>query len=319
MFTHTLVVYDSKYGSTEEAARKLTLVLGPSMCIRPGQFKKEYKEKFNFTVLVAPVYMGKLCPSLMAFAEKHLDWLKKNKTAIVVCAQAPGNYALHYLEPLAALLGDGCVCQGAVGGRLRVGKLDADDYASIKSYNEGLGQEMKDVDVFNLDSFLELASRLKDCAEAKFDALPVDEVKAAFEDFLKSHNTCALCTGHDDYVRSTPIEYRYAHGRFYFLTEGGRKFISIFKNQKVNISVFDPYKGSSTVAGMSLAGEVEDIVMDPLSDNFKPFVETWKMNPLKLAASLHKLNGLVVKLIDGEFFWAGFHKAGGNVKQLYRF
>jgi flavodoxin len=319
MFTHTLVVYDSKYGNTAEYARKLTLVMGPSMCIRPDEFKEEYKEKFNFTVLMSPVYMGKLYPSIMAFAEKHIDWLKKNKTAIVVCGQATGPYALHYLEPLAGLLGDCCAYQGVVGGRLLVNKLDKEDFNSIKSYNEGLGQEMKDVDAFNLDGFLELAARIKDCAEAKFDALPVSDVRTAFEDFLKSHNTCALCTGHDDYVRATPIEYRYANGRFYFLTEGGRKFLSIFKNPKVSLSVYDPYKGTSTVAGMSLAGVVEDIVMDPLSPAFQPFVETWKMNPKKLAESLHKMNGLVVKLVEGEFFWYGFHKAGGNVKQLYRF
>jgi hypothetical protein len=319
MFTHTLVVYDTKYGSTGEAARNLALVLGPSMCIRPGEFREEFKEKFNFVVLLSPVYMGKLFPSILAFAEKNLAWLKQSKTAIVVCAQATGDYALHYLEPLAKLLGDGCVCQGAVGGRMLPGKLDAEDYQSIKNFNETLGQQMKDVDVFNLDSFLALAAKIKDCAEAKFDALPAGDVRDAFEDFIKDHNTCVLCTGHDDYVRGTPIEYRYANGRFYFLTEGGRKFLSILKNRKVSISVTDPYKGTSSVAGMSLSGEVEDIVWDPLSDAFKPFVETWKVNPQKQAASLHKMNGLSVKLIEGEFFWWKFHKDGGNVKQLCRF
>lgn len=32
------------------------------------------------------------------------------------------------------------------------------------------------------------------------------------EEFIASHNTCALATGCDDFVRCTPIEYTYMDG-----------------------------------------------------------------------------------------------------------
>jgi flavodoxin len=54
MVLKTLVVYESKYGSTELVARKLGLVLGPSRCIRVGEFKEQDQE-FDLFVIGTPV------------------------------------------------------------------------------------------------------------------------------------------------------------------------------------------------------------------------------------------------------------------------
>jgi menaquinone-dependent protoporphyrinogen IX oxidase len=316
----TLIVYDSKYGSTEEAARKLALILGPARCVRAGEFTVELGDQFDFVVMAVPVYNEKPYPSLTAFVEKHREWLMKKRTALFTVSLTVSAHAVHYLEGLAKQLGDNCVYKGWVGGRLALGKLDAPDLKIINSFYGTIGQEAKDSDVFNLDKFLEMALAIKACAEAGLKALPPAEVKAAVEEFLKNHSTCALCTAWGDTARATPIEYRYQAGCCYLMTEGGEKFAGILKNRRVSIAVFDPYKSASTVAGLVLKGEVTDILTDPLSEDYRRACVAWKLNPQKMAvARPYVLNGLVVKLLEAEFFWAGFEKAGSYIKQFYKF
>jgi menaquinone-dependent protoporphyrinogen IX oxidase len=316
----TLIVYDSKYGSTEETARKLALILGPARCIKPADFTVEFGNQFDFVVMAIPVYNEKPYPTLAAFVEKHRDWLNNKRTALFTVSLTTSDRALHYLEGMAKMLGNNCVYKGWVGGRLVLGELDAPDLKIIKSFYGTIGQEAKDTDAFKLDQFLKMALAIKACGEAGLKVLPPAEVKAAIEDFLQKHNTGALCTGHREIVRATPIEYRYQDGHCYFMTEGGEKFAGILANRQVNIAVFDPYKGPSTVAGMVLTGEVTDILSDPLSEDYKKVCIPWKFNPQKLAtARPYVLNGLVVKLSKAEFFWAGFEQAGSYIKQFYRF
>jgi menaquinone-dependent protoporphyrinogen IX oxidase len=316
----TLILFDSKYGSTEEAVRKLALILGPARCLRIADFTVELGNQFDFVVLAVPVYNEKPYPSLTAFVEKHRAWLQKKRTALFTVSLTVSDRALHYLEGLAGQLGENCVYQGWVGGRLVLGKLDPPDLEIIRKFYGTIGLEAKDSDVFNLDQFLKMALALKAAAEAGFKALPPAEVKKAMEDFLAGHNTGTLCTAWGEAIRATPIEYRYQDGYCYFMTEGGEKFAGILKNKKVNIAVYDPYKGASTVAGMVLTGEVINIITDPLSEDYKKVCIPWKLNPQKLAtARPYVLNGLVVKLHEAEFFWAGFEKAGSYIKQFYRF
>jgi hypothetical protein len=46
------------------------------------------------------------------------------------------------------------------------------------------------------------------------------ELMRVMEQFIKNHNTCALATGTDNFVRCTPIEYNYMSGMIYMFSEG---------------------------------------------------------------------------------------------------
>ena len=65
-----------------------------------------------------------------------------------------------------------------------------------------------------------------------------DAAWAHIEGFIKAHNTCGFATGYGDYIRCTPIEYTYMDGCFWFVSEGGSKFIGLEKNRNVGKAEF---------------------------------------------------------------------------------
>ena len=56
--------------------------------------------------------------------------------------------------------------------------------------------------------------------------------------FIENHDTCGFATGYGDYIRCTPIEYTYMDGDFWFVSEGGSKFIGLEKNRNVSMAIF---------------------------------------------------------------------------------
>lgn len=76
----TLLIYESKYGTTKKIARYLSMILGPAKYCRTNEFGDLYKD-FDFIVIGSPVYSGKLEPKIYEFVENNLDWLKKKSVA----------------------------------------------------------------------------------------------------------------------------------------------------------------------------------------------------------------------------------------------
>ena len=70
----TLIIYESKYGTTEKIAKNLSLILGPANYCTPDGFRDEYKE-FDFFVIGSPIYSGKFHPKITRLAEENQDWL----------------------------------------------------------------------------------------------------------------------------------------------------------------------------------------------------------------------------------------------------
>ncbi len=73
-------------------------------------------------------------------------------------------------------------------------------------------------------------------------------------DGLAARTTCALCTGHGDEVRATPIEYLLVEDRLYLLSEGGEKFAHLLANPRVSVAVYDPFVSMSSLFGLQLTG-----------------------------------------------------------------
>lgn len=79
------------------------------------------------------------------------------------------------------------------------------------------------------------------------------------DEFLSKHNTCALATGYNDFVRCTPLEYNWINGSFYILSEGGLKFKALADNKKVSLAVFEPYNGFGNISSIQVSGKAEMI------------------------------------------------------------
>src|SRR5574344_1969668 len=97
-----------------------------------------------------------------------------------------------------------------------------------------------------------------DANGVKMDKENLKEVALAF---INSHNTCALATGFNDFVRCTPIEYSFHDGAFYMFSEGGEKFIGLEMNKNVCLAIYEPYNGFGSLKGMQVMGKAEVVML----------------------------------------------------------
>lgn len=102
--------------------------------------------------------------------------------------------------------------------------------------------------------------------EADASRMPKDELHREIDNFLSSHNTCALACGAGDFVRCTPLEYAYRDGAIWIFSEGGLKFRALKDNLNVCLAVFDPYDGFGTLQSAQVTGTAE--IVDPDSSDF---------------------------------------------------
>jgi len=113
------------------------------------------------------------------------------------------------------------------------------------------------------------------------------ELLKEIETFIRAHNTCALATGYGDQVRCTPIEYTWMDGKFWLLSEGGKKFLALEHNKNVCLAIYDAYAGFGTLGGMQVQGTAE--MIEPWSEPYLKLLEQ-KHIP---AESLRKLPGIM--------------------------
>lgn len=85
-------------------------------------------------------------------------------------------------------------------------------------------------------------------------------------EFINAHNTCALATGCDSFVRCTPIEYSYMDGIFYMLSEGGLKFKALKENKNVSFAIYEPYGGFGQLKSLQVMGKAA--LVEPFCDEY---------------------------------------------------
>ena len=93
--------------------------------------------------------------------------------------------------------------------------------------------------------------------ESELKRMEPGQLLAKMEEFLTSHNTCALATGSGTFVRCTPVEYEYFSGRMWILTEGGLKFAALRDNSHVSAAVYESYTGFDSMKGIQITGTAE--------------------------------------------------------------
>ena len=130
-----------------------------------------------------------------------------------------------------------------------------------------------------------------------------DAAWAHIEGFIKGHNTCGFATGYGDYVRC-----------FWFVSEGGSKFIGLEKNRNVSLAIFEYYGNPKDSHGLQVMGRAE--FYSNTSDEFKKLL-AFKGIPydvLKAAA----VEVAVVRVVPTKFemYDTDFVKQGFDVRQI---
>lgn len=105
--------------------------------------------------------------------------------------------------------------------------------------------------------------------ESEIKQMEPKQLLSKIEEFLTSHNTCALATGSGSFVRCTPLEYEYFRGRLWIITEGGLKFAALRDNDRVSVAVYEPYTDFDSVKGIQITGTAQ--VAEPGNVEFEEY------------------------------------------------
>lgn len=308
----TLVVYESKYGFTERAAKDLSLILGPARCIRAGEPMEE-NEAYKNIVICFPVYMEAPPKELIKWVREHKAYLKE-RTVAILCSALARSRLDKYMEPLSSILGDSVCYSGFIGGRLSVKSLSKEDYEAMERFCNKVHMPFKDVDMSDYDMLMDVGIELRRIFESEGNLMEEDVLKEHVEGFLKEHNTCVLATACQNTVRATPIEYTYLDGCIYMLSEGGEKFANLLRNPKVSIGIYNNYTGMGNIGGMQVTGEAQ--IVEIGSPEYISLLEHKGLTMEKLSAFPAALN--LIKIVPSkiELLDSKSAKKGYNVKQI---
>ena len=134
----------------------------------------------------------------------------------------------------------------------------------------------------------EAAARYWTSKENDATRMPDEQLKEAIDDFLTSHNTCALACASGDFVRCTPLEYAYREGAIWIFSEGGLKFAALEHNKNVRLAIYEPYAGFGTLASAQVTGVAK--IVDPDSAEFADAASAKGIKPAmfdKIKTMLH--------------------------------
>ena len=139
---------------------------------------------------------------------------------------------------------------------------------------------------------------------------------AYIQNFIKNHNTCGFATGYGDYIRCTPIEYTYMDDEFWFVSEGGNKFIGLEKNRNVSMAIFEYYGDVKDSHGLQVMGTVE--FYDNQSEEFKKLLAFKGIPYDVMKAAAVEVAVIRVKPTLYEMYDTDFVKAGYDVRQIVK-
>lgn len=166
-----------------------------------------------------------------------------------------------------------------------------------------------------LDDTIRAAQTIQ--AREKEPGNPDGAVLQAMEAFLAGHNTGVLSTGWGQEVHGTPLEYLYEKGTFYFFSEGGRKFIYLYRNRHAAFSVCDAFTDIQYLAGLQAEGRVRFI--EPGDKEYQRIAGLKGISPQRLAAMPVVLHAIALDVTWMTFVWSGFLKSRRSLRQTYVF
>lgn len=96
--------------------------------------------------------------------------------------------------------------------------------------------------------------------------MPAADLVTEIEAFLARHKICTLATAGNGIVRNTTVEYLYAEGAFWIISEGGQKFRTLQANKNVCLAIHDDDISFATLAGLQVTGTAE--VVEPFGAHY---------------------------------------------------
>lgn len=274
-----LVICENNYYASKKVAKIFSLILGMSKVIDIEELSK-YDDNYENVILIIGIHGINNIHNIKMY-------LEKNNLDLRVGVIGVGITRKKLYECIDSLFSD--MDKKIYVIELIQGKVDIKEVCVIAS---------KCSEIFNIPTL----------------QLNKEELSEEINKYILEHNTCVLSTGYGDFVRSTPIEYTYVKGKFYFFTEGGLKFRGILENPNVSISIFDEYKGMSNLKGLQIFGEAE--ILNNYNDEYIEVAKIKEIDTSTIKNMAINLNVIKVKVKKFEFLNSDFSKKGVDIKQI---
>jgi nitroimidazol reductase NimA-like FMN-containing flavoprotein (pyridoxamine 5'-phosphate oxidase superfamily) len=241
----------------------------------------------------------------------------KEKSVSLFCICLDKNGGLDQLTELQQSLEIRAVSLKAMGGRLIIDDLDDKDHELIKEFLKTVKLPFEDMDFYDPEDVVKYALKLKSLKENLLVKIGKEDVKFAFEEFLRTHNTCTLATCHQNRVRSTPIEYTYLDGKIYLLSEGGDKFANLLFNKNVSVAVYEDYTGMNSLAGIQITGTAT--IVEEKSEEYGSVLKLKGLNENAVRNLPMNMNMIKIVMEKVEFLNSKFKNKGADPKQIYNY
>jgi uncharacterized protein YhbP (UPF0306 family) len=307
----TLIIYESHHGSAKKAATILGTIIGNTKVYRVD--KAPDNIDFNNLVAVFGFYGSSSATGTMAYLSKIKDMIAEKPMAVVGIGLGERDLP-RVSEKIRDAAGGKEFESYFSEGELRIKELTAEERTMLENFYAKLGMTLEDKGNFDTANLTDIAVKLALKFQMPEKPMPRDALREKTEAFIESHNTLALATGKNDWVRCTPLDYIYSNGIFYVITEGGLKWKGLWQNENISASIYDEYSTMANLKSMQMTGKASYVEI--MSDEYQQ-VLLKKQLPIKkidaLSISLYLIRITPVKY---EILNSDFKKDGFDVKQV---
>lgn len=307
-----IIIYETNYGTAKKVAEVFSLILGFSKIVDIKDVSNDIS-KYDNVILIFGFHGYDTAEKIKEYLRKNSKSFFNKRIAIIGVGLSKQDLN-RYSNDLCIEMGRKADIIKFVQGEIRVDKLNKNDKEILEKFLNKQGMKLMDMGKFKVKDACNIASICSELINKPTIELNKEELIGEINKFIIEHNTCVLSTGVGDYVRSTPIEYNYIDGEFYFITEGGFKFVGLIQNKNVSISIFNNYKGMGNLKGLQIKGKAE--VVNNNTDDYKKVIKVKGINLNHIKNIGIQLNIIKVKVIKFEMLNSDFHKKGADVKQI---
>lgn len=285
----TLILYESEYEIVKKVYTILSFILGPAKLCNIEENTDDINQ-FENLLIVLPLDEGYSVKNIIKYF-KHNNFDTEQKRVSIVTIGLSKEDGIKYALEIKDIIHKNDIYYYFIYGDFNnIGKLE-----DKKTMNAAI--------------------KIKEYFENPKKEAPKEMIKKEILNFIKDNNTCTICTGYDNFIRATPIEYKYFQDEFYFISEGGLKFIGILNNRNISICIYEKYTSTNNLKGLQITGDVE--ILEPWSSEYEKALKLNKVNienlkRLNISMHIFKVNPKKYEFLNSEF-----KKLGYDSKQIY--
>lgn len=309
---NTLVLYESNYNTTKKTAEIISFIVGNSKLLNIESGPNSI-EKYSNIVILFPLFGNKTAYKIIKYLEKY-NFDFTNKKLIVVCVGISKKDGIQYSNQIQNITKKANIYYHFIHGELVISKLTEEDKFNIKKFSQMVNIPFKDMGKFKEAEAVKAAINIKKYIDRPQKTVPKIEMKKSIDQFIKKHNTATIATGYESFIRATPIEYEYKENVFYFISEGGLKYVGIIQNKNISMAIYEEYTGMDNLRGLQITGNCQ--MIDTYSEEYQEIINLKKLSLEYIKKLPVTLNIFKVTPVKYEFLNSNFKKNGYSAKQI---